>query len=186
MVIEMLVSLIGIQLFGSPPPLISNFAGNLINLLQSFEFFVQACNLSWLWIFFTGQKSSKQRDSDSEPSPSPRKSPKRTEHSKSPRAPHRSESASVIEQRTSHGDQSDLPKSKSLTLSSPSPKPAADIEEKENFPQTQAEAHISGSPIRVNGGEEPLTPKRINGELRPQATSTPAANGVLYTEQLSK
>ncbi|XP_022340908.2 actin-binding LIM protein 1-like [Crassostrea virginica] len=132
-----------------------------------------------------GQKSSKQRDSDSEPSPSPRKSPKRAEHSKSPRAPHRSESASVIEQRTSHGDQSDLPKSKSLTLSSPSPKPAADIEEKENFPQTQAEAHISGSPIRVNGGEEPLTPKRINGELRPQATSTPAANGVLYTEQLN-
>ena len=92
----------------------------------------------------------------------------------------------MIEQRTSHGDQSDLPKSKSLTLSSPSPKPAADIEEKENFPQTQAEAHISGSPFRVNGVEEPLTPKRINGELLPQATSTPAANGVLYTEQLSE
>ena len=44
MVIEMLVSVIGNPLFGFFPPLISNFAGNLINLLQSIEFFVKACN----------------------------------------------------------------------------------------------------------------------------------------------
>lgn len=136
-----------------------------------------------------GQKSSKHRDSDSEPAPSPRKSPKRTGvkslHEETPQAasPHRSESASFIEQRSSSADSAVLPKSKSLTLSSPSTKPAVDKEQKENVPQVEEEQLIPSSPVRMNGtgvSKEPLTPKRINGEMMPRAASTP--NGVLCSE----
>ncbi|XP_056005698.1 dematin-like isoform X2 [Ostrea edulis] len=102
--------------------------------------------------------------------------------------PHRSESASFMEQGTSKGDSPNFPKSKSLTLMSPSTEEMSDYEQKENVPQTQAEKSIHDSPIRVNGTgtpKEPLTPKTVNGEIIPQATSTPAANGISYTEQLN-
>lgn len=139
-------------------------------------------------LLLTGQKSSKHRDSDGEPAPSPRKSPKRTGmkslHEETPQAasPRRSESASFMEQRSSSAD-ADLPKSKSLTLSSPSTKPAVDKEQKENVPQVEEEQLIPSSPVKMNGNGvsmEPLTPKRINGEMMPRAASTP--NGVLCSE----
>lgn len=140
-------------------------------------------------LLLTGQKSSKHRDSDGEPAPSPRKSPKRTGmkslHEETPQAasPRRSESASFMEQRSSSADSADIPKSKSLTLSSPSTKPAVDKEQKENVPQVEEEQLIPSSPVKMNGNGvsmEPLTPKRINGEMMPRAASTP--NGVLCSE----
>lgn len=84
-----------------------------------------------------------------------------------------------MEQRSSSADSADLPKSKSLTLSSP----AVDKEQKENVPQVEEEQLIPSSPVKMNGNGvsmEPLTPKRINGEMMPRAASTP--NGVLCSE----
>jgi hypothetical protein len=94
-----------------------------------------------------------------------------------------------MEQGTSIEDSPNLPKSKSLTVMSPTTEGITEYVQKENVPQTRTEQSLRDSPITVNGTDspkEPLTPQKVNGEIVPQATSTPASNGILCTEQLSK
>ena len=63
-------------------------------------------------MYNVGQKSSKPRDLEDEPTPSPRKSPKRGKT--------KSESTSFMDQGTSKGDSSNLPKNKLIIVMSPS------------------------------------------------------------------
>lgn len=145
---------------------------------------------------FSGQKATKHKEADNETSPSPRKSPKRSKH--------RSHSASK-EHTPSHSDKSspvdpgggqtysDIEKAISpvkrqtvgvIPKNEPS-RISMEYDQKENIP----EQNISRSPPKVNGFDniETVTPvKQIDTSISnhfPQATSTPAPNGIISTGQ---
>ncbi|XP_063433968.1 uncharacterized protein LOC134715607 isoform X2 [Mytilus trossulus] len=143
-----------------------------------------------------GQKATKHKDADGEPSPSPRKSPKRSKHrgrrSSKEHTPSHSE-------KSSSGDPgggrpySDIekpisPVSKKSLQTIPkheSPRISMDYDQKENIPDQT----LSRTPPKMNGNEkmEVCTPEKlIDSSILnhfPQATSTPAPNGIISSGQ---
>lgn len=146
-----------------------------------------------------GQKATKHKDTDGEPSPSPRKSPKRSKHRGS--RSNSKEYTPTHSEQSSSGDPGSgnrspsvekpiIPVSKQLQQTKPkheSPRKDTrmDYDQKENIP----EQSLSRTPPKLNGKDnvDLLTPvKQIDSSISnhfPQATSTPAPNGIISTGQ---
>ncbi|CAC5426394.1 unnamed protein product [Mytilus coruscus] len=143
-----------------------------------------------------GQKATKHKDADGEPSPSPRKSPKRSKHrgrsSSKEHTPSHSEKSSSGDpgggRPYSEIEKPISPVSKKSLQTIPkheSPRISMDYDQKENIP----EQTLSRTPPKMNGNEnmEVCTPdKLIDSSISnhfPQATSTPAPNGIISSGQ---
>ncbi|XP_052098533.1 actin-binding LIM protein 1-like isoform X3 [Mytilus californianus] len=143
-----------------------------------------------------GQKATKHKDADGEPSPSPRKSPKRSKHrgrsSSKEHTPSHSEKSSSGDpgggRPYSEIEKPISPVSKKSLQTIPkheSPRISMDYDQKENIP----EQTLSRTPPKMNGNEKMVvcTPdKLIDSSISnhfPQATSTPAPNGIISSGQ---
>lgn len=149
----------------------------------------------------SGQKATKHKDADGEPSPSPRKSPKRSKNrgsrsSNKEYTPTHSEKSSSgdpgggklyssVEKPISPISQQSL----QVTPKHESPRKdlSMDYDQKENIPQ-QSDS-LSRTPPKNNATDnmDLFTPvKQIDSSISnhfPQATSTPAPNGIISTGQ---
>ena len=147
-------------------------------------------------IYYSGQKSTKhKKDSDSEPEPSPRKSPKRSGQRSSGSAAFDRPVSSPSAEFNGESEPSDVepriePSKKAAVSAQPQrdsrgEKPM-DYDQKENLPEMSVDKYSPRTPVK--GGDsvkEPFTPRSVNMIMNaPQATSTPAPNGVINTGQV--
>lgn len=166
-------------------------------LIMNWGLYVYILIYYYKLIFFSGQKATKHKDADGEPSPSPRKSPKRSKHrgrqSSKEHTPSHSEKSSSGDPGGGGRPYSDIekpisPVSKKSLQTIPkheSPRISMDYDQKENIPDQT----LSRTPPKMNGNEkmEVCTPEKlIDSSILnhfPQATSTPAPNGIISSGQ---
>ncbi|KAK3095426.1 hypothetical protein FSP39_014527, partial [Pinctada imbricata] len=144
----------------------------------------------------TGQKSTKhKKDSDGEPDPTPRKSPKRSGQRSSAsgqRSPSSEGHDRPISPSRHDGEERQVilesrVEARSHSALSTSPKHTdepMDYDQKENIGDMSVRMSGTKTPTKVSGKDsdkEPFTPRSINQLNAPQATSTPAPNGIIST-----
>lgn len=132
-----------------------------------------------------GQKATKHKEADGETSPSPRKSPKRSKHRlrSAEHTPSHSDKSSPVDPGGGYREAPISPVKHHGVKTKPKDETQEmEYDVKENIP----EQNISRTPPKMKGVETVTPVKQMDTSIShhfPQATSTPAPNGIINTGQ---